>query len=370
MKTLTRLVMLSACAPVALMGPLHAAAAEKFAYDGPVITLRLSHSAPATFPTIKTTLDPWTKMVEKESNGKIRVQTYYGGVLHSAKDGFKAAVNDITDFTPAYTMYQAGSFNLHHVLGLPFAFPNAAVASRVAEELYPKYFKKEYEAMGVYLANYSVTGAYNLFTKKPVRKLEELKGMKIRSSGGSGTAMIKSLGGAPVTTPAPEAYAAFQRGMVDGVAFYDTGAIGYRIHEVSRYLTELKLNNSPLAYAFNRKTFDSYPPEVKRFMYAMLRRLNQMSGNGFDEHDLLSRKVIEEKGVKVIKPSPEELAEWKAAVEPMWEEFIRENEAKGLPARQLVQDLRALTQKYASWTPEQLMQHAIDHPVRGIIDGM
>lgn len=370
MKYSTRLMIMSVCAPIALLASMNADAAEAFTYNGPVITLRLSHSAPATFPTIKTTLDPWTEMVEKESNGKIRVEKYYGGVLHSAKDGFKAAVNDITDFTPAYTMYQAGSFQLHHVLGLPFAFPNAVVASRVAEELYPKYFKKEYEAMGVYLANYSVTGAYNLFSKKPVRTIEDLKGMKIRSSGGSGTTMIKALGGAPVTTPAPEAYAAFQRGVVDGVAFYDTGAIGYRIHEVAKYETELKLNNSPLAYAFNRKTFDSYPQEVKHFMYTMLRRLNQMSGNGFDEHDALSRKVIEEKGIKVITPPPEELARWKAAVEPMWEEFITENEAKGLPARQLVADLRALTKKYENWTPQQLMQLAKENPVHGIIDGM
>ncbi|KRB70645.1 TRAP transporter substrate-binding protein [Noviherbaspirillum sp. Root189] len=370
MKILNRLLYTLAVTTLVLPGTAGAQGTEKFTYDGPVITVRLSHSAPATFPTIKSTLDPWVKMVEQESNGKIRVEKYYGGVLHSAKDGFKAAVNDITDFTPAYTMYQAGSFQLHHVLGLPFAFPNAAVASRVAEELYPKYFKKEYEAMGVYLANYSVTGAYNLFTRKPVRTLEDVKGMKIRASGGSGTTMVKALGAVPVSTPATESYAAFQRGMVDGVAFYDTGAIGYRVHEVSKYMTDLKLNNSPLAYAFNKKSFDSYPPEVKRFMYRMLRRLNQMSGNEFDRYDSLSRKTIEESGVKVIHPSPEELERWKKAVEPMWEDFIRENEAKGLPARQLVSDLRSLTRKYSTWTPEQLMQAAIDDPVKGIIDGM
>lgn len=379
MKVFGRTAAVSVAVSFMLLGGVGAKAQDNFAYKGPVeklnyqgppITLRLSHSAPATFPTIKTTLIPWTKMVEKESNGKIRVETYFNGTLHSAKDGFKAAVNDITDFTPAYTMYQAGSFNLHHVLGLPFAFPNAAVGSRVAEELYPKYFKKEYEAMGVYLASYNVTSAYNLFTKKPVRALEDVKSMKIRSSGGSGTALINLLGAVAVTTPAPEAYAAFQRGVVDGVAFYDTGAIGYRVHEVSKYMTVLNMNNSPLAYAFNRKTFDSYPPEVKRFMYNMLRRLNQMSGNAFDQHDAISRKVIEESGVKVVSPTPEQLAQWKAAAEPMWETFIKENEAKGLPARQLVNDLRALTAKYSNWTPEQLLKHAAENPVRGIIDGM
>jgi TRAP-type C4-dicarboxylate transport system substrate-binding protein len=367
MKVPARLITLLVTVPLITFG---AQAADKLAYDGPTITLRMSHSAPATFPTIKSVLEPWIKMVEDESNGKIRVEKYYGGTLHSAKDGFKATVNDITDFTPAYTMYQAGSFHLHHVLGLPFAFPNAAVASKVAEELYPKYFKKEFEAMGVYLANYNVTGPYNLFTKKPVQRLEDIKGMKIRSAGGSTSDIIKALGAVPVNVPATESYNAFQRGMVDGVAFYDTGAIGYRVHEVTKNLTELKVNNNPLSYAFNRKTFDKYPPEVKRFMYNMQRRLSQMNGNEFDRQDAISRKIIEESGVKVIKPSPEELAKWKAAVEPLWEQFIQENEARGLPARQLVKDLRTLTVKYSSWTPEQLLKEVTDNPVHGIIDGM
>lgn len=370
MKISMRLMAALAAVPLIALSAGSVRAEEKFTYDGPVITLRLSHSAPASFPTIKTVLEPWIKMVEKESNGKIRVQTYYGGTLHSAKDGFKAAVNDITDFTPAYTMYQAGSFHLHHVLALPFAFPNAAVGSRVAEELYPKYFKKEFEAMGVYLANYNVTGPYNLFTRKPVHKLADLKGMKVRSAGGTTSDIIKALGAVPVSVPATETYNAFQRGVVDAVALYDTGTVGYRVHEVATSLTELKLNNNPLSYAFNRKTFDKYPPEVKRFMYRMQRRLSQMNGNEFDRQDAISRKVIEESGVKVIKLSPEELAKWQAAVEPLWEKFIEENEARGLPARQLVNDLRALTLKYASWTPEQLLKEATDNPVRGIIDGM
>src|SRR5690606_32610959 len=126
----------------------------------------------------------WVDMVEDESNGKIKIQSYLGGTLHGARDGFKAAVNDITDFTAAYTMYQPGSFSLPHALDLPFAFPNSAVASKVAEELYPKYFKKEYEAMGVYLAQYAANGSYNLFTKKPIRTLADMKGMKIRAAGG------------------------------------------------------------------------------------------------------------------------------------------------------------------------------------------
>lgn len=347
-----------------------ALAATPFNYDGPPITLRLSHFAPANHPMTKAVGHVWAEMVEKESGGKVKIQAYYGGVLHSAKDGFKAAVNDITDITPAYVNYQPGSFHLMHVLDLPFAFPSAPVAAKVAEELYPKYFKKEYEAMGVVMANMNANGSYNLFTKIPVRTLEEAKGLKIRSAGGSSSDILKALGAVPVAVPAPEAYTAFQRGVVDGVAFYNTGAVAYRVSELAKSMTEVKLNNPSNSWAFNRKTWESLPKPVQRYMYDMMRRLSMMYGIEFDRQDVLSRQKFVEAGMQIQVLPPAELARWKAAVEPLWQKFIDENEAAGRPARALVADLRRLSDKYSTWTNEQLMQSVLDEPVKGIDDGM
>ena len=371
MKVFKRLLNLFLLVLFIILGAISAQAAEKFTYNGPTITLRYAHFAPATHRMSAAVSEPWMKMVEEESNGKVRIKSYPGGTLVGAKDGFKATIAGIVDFVPAYTMYQAGSFQLTHVLDLPFAFPSSAVACKVAEELYPKYFKKEYEKMGVYLANYNANGAYNLFTKKPVSTLEALKGMKIRATGGTSSKIMKALGAVPVNVTANEAYEAFQRGMVDGVIFYDTGAVSYRVHELAKYETELKLSTPANSWAFNRKTFDNLPPEVKRFMYNMMRRLSQMYGTQYDYQDALVRKQdILAKGIEVIKLPPKEMAKWKAAVESLWEEFIKENEAKGLPARELVKDLRARAQKYSTWTTDQLMKEVIENPVHGIIDGM
>lgn len=354
-----------------LLSPvLPAHAQQRFSYDGPVITFRFSHFLPENFPTNQNVDKKWFEMVERESNGKIKIKPFYSGVLHAPKDGFKAAVNDITDFTPAYTSYQPGSFHLPHVMELPFAFPSAAVAVKVAEELYPKYFKKEYEAMGVYLANYNGTSSYNIFTKKPVTTLEQLKGMKIRSSGGQATEILQALGTVPVSMPTPEMYQAFQRGVVDGVALYNTAAVGFRINELATSMTELRLFNFSSAWAFNRKTWDAMPPEVKRFMYNMQRRLAMMYGIEYDRQDSISRQKFIDQGIQIVAPSPKEMERWKAAVEPLWTRFIEENEAKGRPARALVADLRALVKKYETWTPEQLMKEVTERPVRGLIDGM
>lgn len=342
----------------------------KLEYDGPPIKLRLSHFAPATHPLSNATSIRWADQITKETGGKITIEKYYGGVLHAAKDGFKAAVNDITDITPAYVMYQPKSFDLAHVLDLPFAFPNTAVAVKVAEELYPKYFKKEYEAMGVYMANFNANGAYNLFSKRAVTKLEDIKGMKLRSAGGISSKMLKALGAVPTSVPAPEAYNAFQRGVVDGVVFYNTGAIGYRVHELATDMTELGLNHPANAWAWNRKTWDNLPPEVKKYMYLKMRQLSMLYGIEFDRHDIISRQKFVDQGMRIHQLDPKEMERWRAAVEPLWEEFIQENEAKGLPARQLVADLRALVEKYETWTTEQLMKEVVENPVRGIIDGM
>lgn len=350
--------------------PFTAFGQEKFAYTGPVITLRHSHFAPATHPMSKAVGQKWLEMVEKESNGKVVIKAFYSSALHGAKDGFKAAVNDITDFTPAYVNYQPGSFHLLHVLDLPFAFPNAMVAVKVAEDLYPKYFKNEYESMGVVLANLNANGSYNVFSHKPITRLENMKGTKVRSAGGVSSDILKALGAVPVSVPAPEAYNAFQRGVVDGVAFYNTGAIGYRINELAKDMTELGLNNPSNAWAFNKKTWSSLPPEVKRFMYNMQRRLSMMYGIEFDRQDIVSRQKFVEQGIKIHRLPPQELARWKAAVEPLWERFITENEAAGRPARALVADLRAGVKKYEGWTAERFMKEVTEHPTRGLVDGM
>jgi ribosomal protein S13 len=101
-----------------------------------------------------------------------------------------------------------------------------------------------------------------------------------------------------------------------------------------------------------------------------MRQLSMLYGIEFDRHDIISRQKFVDQGMRIHQLDPKEMERWRAAVEPLWEEFIQENEAKGLPARQLVADLRALVKKYESWTVDQLMKEVVENPVRGIIDGM
>jgi TRAP-type C4-dicarboxylate transport system substrate-binding protein len=123
-------------------------------------------------------------------------------------------------------------------------------------------------------------------------------------------------------------------------------------------------------YCFNRKTFDALPKDLKRLYYNLERIHSQMAAEAYDYADKQALDIMQKAGIQTITLPPQEMARWKAAVEPLWEEFIAKNEAKGLPARAMVKDLRALSAKYSTWTPGQIMKQVREHPISGIIDGM
>jgi TRAP-type C4-dicarboxylate transport system substrate-binding protein len=315
----------------------------------------------------------WNRFFEEvktESKGKLLFQVYAAESLHGGKDGFKACVNNITDWTMGYPSWQAGSFNLTHVIEMPFAFPTTYVASIVAEELYPKYFKKEYEKLGVYLGDFHTTTPTHILSKKPIRKLDDLKGMKVRTSGGVTSDILKSLGGVPVFLPTPEIYNAFQRGMIDGVLTTKQDHVAFRTHEVGKYLLELGAYMIPIPTCLNQKTFDGLPKDLRKMFYSQLRRLSQLAPTINETSEKEGVEAMKKAGVEIISLSPAEFAKAQKMVEPLWEEFIKKNEAKGAPAKQMVEDFRSLSKKYSSWTPQQLMKKVTDEPIRGIIDGM
>ena len=350
-----------------LLASTLALADSSITYDGPPKKIRFSVYYPAAYPVYEVGLSKWIPMVEKESGGKIVFDNYFGGVLHSARDGFRAMASDIADITTGYPAYQPGSFNLCLVADMPFTFTNSWTAGLVMEELYPKYFKKEYENNDVYLAFYTCTSNYNLISKKPVRKFADLKGMKIRSFGGVCSDMLKKLGAVPLMVQSGEVETSFERGIIDGALFSDNSAASFRLHEIGKYSTDLGLTRMGIPYCMNKKTFDALPPDLKVFFYNKLRQGCQIASGSYEIADKAALAEMLKAGVERIIMAPEEVEKCRKAVEPMWQEFVDKNEAKGLPAKALVKELRELDKKYSTWTPDQIFEYVTKKPIQGII---
>lgn len=332
------------------------------------VEMRFSAYYPETYPVYKEGFKPWEVMVTEESQGKFRFKNYLNGVLHTAKHGFRAAMTDICDLTHAYPSYQPASFQLGMINDLPFALSTTHGGVLAMESLYAKYFKKEYEKMGVLLGCWVTTSEYNLISKKPVRTLEDLKGMKIRSYGGLCSDTLSLLGAVPVMVQSSESYTAFQNGVVDGVLYPDSSMAAYRLFEIGKYHTKIALSHMGVPYALNPKFFKKLSMDNQRFLYTKLRQASQMASVSYDIDGKYARKLLEENGVEFIVPSDAEKERFRQAVDPLWQKFITENEAKGLPARQLVDELRRLDKQYSVMTPEQTFELVTKQPLPGLID--
>lgn len=339
-------------------------------YDGPPITIRY---ASFMSPAMKSWYDKWNldlAALERESKGKLVIKPYYSAVLHGPTGGFEACSQGVSDYDHCYSIWKGKSFHLVHGISLPFIFPDAAVASIVAEELYPKYFKKEYEAQGVYVGRINALGTHHLLTKKkPIRRLEDLKGLKVACGGGVMAQIIKSLGAVPVITPPTGFYTGFQRGLFDAVLTMDAGVINFRVHEIGKYRTEVGLTTQIIESCINKEYFDGLPKDLQKVFYNWLRRGNQTDSQIYIERGCESaREIMRKKGIETIILPPEELARWKEATRPVRDKFIADNEALGLPAKEMLRDMEVLTKKYTSMSWNDIMRKVVEDPVQGLID--
>lgn len=337
-------------------------------YEGDPIEIRLSSFVPKGAGLWKVWDDSFEQL-KRESNGKLLVKAYPGGVLHSMQDGFKAVRSGVSDLSHCYVSYAATSFKLMHATGLPGMFPDAAVGSMVATVLYPKYFKEEYERMGVYLARTPLTPPYNIVTKKPVRTLEDLQGMKIRSVGGTQAQAVEAVGATPIFLATPEAYTAFQRGTVDGVVGHDGAFIAFRSAEPAKAWTDLRFAAVETSICMNKDFFDKLPDDLKVVFYNWLQRWNQADAQlWYEGYAAESREQMKKMGIEMIELDPAERQRILDAMDVVTERWIEEMEKEGLPARELVNEMRALSAQYEALGWDGLMKESLENPVKGLVN--
>ncbi|MGE0158894.1 MAG: TRAP transporter substrate-binding protein DctP [Gemmatimonadales bacterium] len=358
--------MLATLAAAGVAAPL--VAGERRDPSGAVL-LRYTAHVPNTHGLYVRVFLPWEEICTEETGGRIRWETYVDGLLHGALDGFKAIASGITDYTHGYATYQPGSFHLTHGLQLPFLFANAGIASLVSEELYPAYWKGEYERMGVYLAHCDATTAYDIIARTPVRVPGDLAGLKIRSTGGLMADMIRAIGGTPVVLAAAETYTAFQRGIIDAVALSAPDMAAYRLWDIGRHHLRIGLSHTVLQWCLSPRAFDAMPEDLRARLHDLFRLRGQVANRNYYGGAALQAALdrLTENGVEIHSPTAAEREEWVDAVRPVEQRFIEENEALGLPAGDFVAEARARAARYEGWSDDQLWDHVWSNPVQGII---
>jgi TRAP-type C4-dicarboxylate transport system substrate-binding protein len=341
---------------------------NKVTYDGPVIEFRSTSHIPAVSSLAKLQIKGFDQL-ESMSNGKIKVSTTWSQTVHGVKEGRKAVRTGLSDQAPCFSLYTARDYNATGGLGLPFLFNNSHEAVATAEHIYPKYLKDEFERFQVKLMRSAHTGPYHLYNNKPVRTLEDIKGMKVRAGGGTHAKIIGALGATQVSMPGASAYTAMQRGTIDAIHFNDAAALIFKLHEVSKFRTANGFNVLTIEYCMSADWFDDLPSDLQVVVNNWGRQMAIAEAAGFYDYGGLVNVVkMKSQGLQIVDMPAAELDKWRkslAGVETAW---VADAEKKGVPAKAMMADIRKAAAKYAGMTPNEVMLDAINNPVQGIYD--
>src|SRR4030043_258193 len=139
------------------------------------------------------------------------------------------AIKGVADITFHTLSNNPGRHPISEVLHLPFVIPSSEVGGKVLTQLYREFPEIKAEFDEVKVIGLGTIDTWNFHTlKKPVQKMEDLRGLKFRVPGGIASEAVKALGGVPIGIPVPELYLSLQKGVIDGTVMGWEGVASFR----------------------------------------------------------------------------------------------------------------------------------------------
>jgi len=238
----------------------------------------------------------------------------------------------------------------------------------VFSEIYAKYLREVYEKRNVYLARVGLTPAQQLLSKEPIKTFEEMKGKRAWSVGKVANLAVASLGLTPVSLKISELYPGFQSGVIDVAPMHDAGAPLFRLTDIAKFRTPVNLWTNPNEHCVNKKRWDELPQPVQTYLYHWFQVWTQVESQlYFDDEAKRAREFMTQKGIVTVVLSDADKRKVTDAYARVTDEWIKEQESAGRPAKAMISDIKSLKQTYDAMTPDQRMQKILQAPVAGLM---
>jgi TRAP-type C4-dicarboxylate transport system substrate-binding protein len=290
--------------------------------------------------------------ISARTNGKVKITVFAGGTLTKAPQVYDGVLNGLSDMGMSVVSYTMGRFPASELVELPHGYLNGYVSTKVANDFYNEFKPKEFD--NVHVLYFHAHGPSVIFSvKKPVRQLEDLKGMVIRSTG-VGASIIEALGGKGYGAAQNEAYELMSKGTIDGSYTPRETLEGWKQAEVVKYVTECpEVGSTANMYVvMNKDKWNSLPPDIQKVFTDVSTEWIEKHGMTWTNYDISGMQFFKTfDGREDIKLSPEEAARWVQATQPLKDSYIKDREAKGLPATQYEKYLAERAQYWAGKTP-------------------
>lgn len=327
-------------------------ATHSFVRGADVIKLKGANYLPVTHPM--SVLSGWfCDEVKKRTNGRVEITYYPGGTLLNPVKMYDGVITGITDMGFSHIQYTRGRFPVMEVFDLPLGFPSGWAATQVATDFFNKYKPSEWD--DVHVLYVTTSGPIILQTiSKPVKTLEDLKGLKIRAVGQMSD-IIKALGGLPIPLQMPDVYDALRRGVIDGVTV-DLSTLKYwKFAEVTKYVTaDWQLGTGITFYWVMKKgKWDALSPDIQKIFTEVASEAREKQAALWDQMDIEGRDLFTSKGGQIIPLSDAEAARWIKSVEPVIADYKKSMVSKGHKEAEVDGWVKYIKERIDYWHKEQ-----------------
>jgi len=308
-----------------------AGAGQVFAKDKSVIKLRYGSYAP------KTSIDApamwFIEEVSKRSGVKIELETYFSGTLAKASDCLSAIGEGVYDIGWLSSAYTPGKLPLAMMVGstplvAKSVYSLLAATDEVVNTFEPA--KAEFKKAKVkFLFNGGIYH-YDYIGTKPIKTLDDIKGVKARTYGYYSKAWA-ALGGVPVTLSITEAYDGIQKGMIDGVltqAFFMVHAL--RLTEVAKHYTKLDFGCIPAPVIMNLKTWNKLPEAVQKAMIEVAQEMPKQGAKLIVGPELSAIDTMKKQNVTINYLSEKDKAQVMKLSKDISDQLVNDMTARGV----------------------------------------
>ena len=329
-----------------LLGPGTAQAQE--------IVLKVHHFLPPTSNAHARFIVPWCERIQRDSKNRLKCQIYpamqLGGTPAQLIDQVRDGVADIVWTLPGTT---AGRFPAIEVFELPFMTKTAAGASRALWEFAQRNGLHRGEFRDVIPLAFHVHDEGVIHTvNKPVRRLADLRGLKLRTATRQTAKLFAALGATPVGMPVTQIADALSKGVVDGSIVPWEVVPTIKLNELARYHTETApgaraLYTTTFVFAMNTARYTALPAELRQVIDRHSgAELSAVLGRLWDESAAPARQQSLARGNTITVLDAAEVSRWEAAASGVAEAWLREASARGLDGAALLRSARELIRQY------------------------
>jgi TRAP-type C4-dicarboxylate transport system substrate-binding protein len=300
----------------------------------------------------------WADKLAKDSGGRIDPKIFSNAQMGPPPAYYDLARTGQADVTWYLTGGTPGRFPVTELINLPYLVGSSEIGTKVLNdpELRAKYLEPEHKGVKVLVLFTHQPGQVHT-VRKPIKSVEDMKGMRIRFTSPTVRDFISALGATPVGVTPTEQADQLQKGTIDGT-FIDYGGAGiaFKLGGILKYTTEIYAYVTSFGLIMNPAYYDKLPPDLKKLIDDSVKGKEKEIGEGWDSIDGPGKKLLMDGGMQPFRLEAAEDAKFRKAAAELADKTVKELEAKNLPAGAAYAMMKALSEKHTKtsrnfWAP-------------------